>query len=98
MAKRFGYVCGKGGKRKSRGSRFLKITARGVVIDVTKEFTGRAAKEDRRKRSKKRKSTSNFGRKRSGRLEGFVSLKQKRAALRNVKKAQRANKRHGRYV
>jgi len=96
MATRYGRICGPGDKKKTRGSRFLKITRSGVVYDVTKEFTGHAAKSDRKKPRKKaapkRKSKSNFGRKRSGPIKGFASRKQKAAALKNVKKAQRARR------
>lgn len=96
MAKRFGRICGRGGKKLTRGDRFLVIKKSGVIYDMTKEFTGKSAKSDRRKKRAtpaKRKSPSNYGRKRSGPIKGFASRKQKKAALRNVKKAQRARKR-----
>jgi len=95
MARLVGRVCG--GKIRSRGHRFLKITPDLKVYDVTRDFTGKDAPEDRRKKKrktspKKRKSTSSFGRKRSGPLKGFASRKQKAAAMRNVKKAQKARR------
>lgn len=95
MAKRYGRICGAGGKKLTRGDRFLVIKKSGVIVDMTREFTGKAAKSDRRKKAapKKRKSPSNYGRKRSGPLKGFVSRKQKTAALKNVKKAQKARRR-----
>jgi len=92
--KKIGRVCGSGLRK--RGDRFLKIDANLNVYDITKEFTGRAAKADRARKKKrkpaKKKSASNFGRKRSGPLKGFASRKQKKAAMRNVKKAQRARR------
>ena len=87
MPKPYGHVCSSKGKRLRRGDRFLKITRNGSVFDVTRQFTGRPAKDARRKKpkTKKRKSTSNYGRKRRGPLKGFVSLKQKRAAMRALR-------------
>ncbi len=95
MAKLVGRVCG--GKLRKRGHRFLKIDENLRVYDVTKEFTGRDAPGTRKRRKKPtkkklRKSTSSYGRKRSGPLKGFASRKQKAAAMRNVKKAQKARR------
>lgn len=93
MAKLVGRVCG--GKIRSRGHRFLKITPDLRVYDVTREFTGKDAPEDRRRKKRKpakKKAKSSFGRKKSGPLKGFASRKQKRAAMRNVKKAQKARR------
>lgn len=92
MAKRYGRICGRGGKRLTRGDRFLVIKKSGTIYDMTKEFVGRPAKSDRRRKKPKRKSTSNYGRRRSGPLKGFASRKQKKAAMRNVKKAQKARR------
>lgn len=93
MARLVGRVCG--GKIRSRGHRFLKITPDLKVYDVTREFTGKDAPADRRKKKRKttkKRKTSSFGRKRSGPLKGFASRKQKQAAMRNVKKAQKARR------
>lgn len=77
---------------RSRGGRFLVLEKRGsgwVMVDHTVEFTGHEPKRRKKTTRKKHKSKSNFGRKRSGPLRGFASRKQKKAALRNLRKGRR---------